>query len=342
MPIEKNRNTRLMLIDRLLRRDVENALTTSEILRQVNERLADEDIDTISERTLREDFKILSEECSEIASKKVERNGSVCTVRFYRETNAENIFTSEITENQRTELIKVMEVIDGFRFLGPWVDEILIALKSQFALKLKDEKIFDTQPILLDDNPDYIGLDYLSEILGAIKESYSLKIVYRPFSRESTAFVFHPHIIKRYNQRWFCIGVEEESDKLKTLAFDRIEKLEKARVKYRKSENSLQDWRDQFDDIVGGTFPTDQNPVELIIKVVADTQFYIETKPLHPSQKRKERTKEFTIFSYKLIPNFELYQKICSYREFVEVLEPEEVRNEMISIVERLGEIYTP
>ena len=39
-------------------------------------------------------------------------------------------------------------------------------------------------------------------------------------------------------------------------------------------------------------------------------------------------------------PNFELYQKICSYREFVEVLEPEEVRNEMISVVEKLGEMY--
>jgi predicted DNA-binding transcriptional regulator YafY len=41
-----------------------------------------------------------------------------------------------------------------------------------------------------------------------------------------------------------------------------------------------------------------------------------------------------------LKPNFELYQKICSYREFVEVLEPEEVRNEMISVVEKLGEMY--
>ena len=340
MPIEKNSRVRLQHIDRLLRRTFGDALTKEQILQSVNERLHEEGIKPITDRQLTNDFKKLSDQCSEVATKKVNVNGFFQSVRYYRDDSAPDLFEKEITETQREDLKKVIEIISGFRNLGPWVDEIIVSLKSQFAIRTRDEAIMESLPVLLDDNPDYIGLENLNDLLKAIKDEKALLIHYKPFSEDVKKIDFHPHIIKRYNQRWFCLGLEDSSGQLINLALDRIGKIERSKKTYIPSDLSLQEWRDKFEEIIGVTFPKEQEAVKLKIKVTDKTQWYIETKPIHPTQKATKGS-DYTIFTYELIPNFEMYQLLLAYREFLEVLEPPVVRDEMKNIVLKMADNYT-
>ena len=53
---------------------------------------------------------------------------------------------------------------------------------------------------------------------------------------------------------------------------------------------------------------------------------YIQTKPLHGSQKKKETADLYVLIELELIPNYELESLILSYGEGIEVLSPETLR----------------
>ena len=40
----------------------------------------------------------------------------------------------------------------------------------------------------------------------AIRNKRVLKIQYKPYNKESMALIFHPHLLKEHNGRWFLFG----------------------------------------------------------------------------------------------------------------------------------------
>ena len=58
------------------------------------------------------------------------------------------------------------------------------------------------------------------------------------------------------------------------------------------------------------------------------------------SQKKVEETYEWTIFEYRMIPCYNLYQKLLWHREKIEVLSPDTVREEMKEILRKMVENY--
>ncbi len=60
---------------------------------------------------------------------------------------------------------------------------------------------------------------------------------------------------------------------------------------------------------------------------------YINTLPLHWSQKEIIQEKDWITFEYYLIPNFELEQKILGFVSEVNVLKPARLRNRIIQIL---------
>lgn len=60
-----------------------------------------------------------------------------------------------------------------------------------------------------------------------------------------------------------------------------------------------------------------------------DLLSYIQTKPLHGSQKIKEKSDTFVLIELELIPNYELESLILSHGEGIEILSPEILRNKI-------------
>jgi predicted DNA-binding transcriptional regulator YafY len=67
----------------------------------------------------------------------------------------------------------------------------------------------------------------------------------------------------------------------------------------------------------------------------------VETLPLHWTQKEISKEKDWVIFEYYLIPNFELEQKILSFGTEVKVVKSTKLKNRMRDILQNCLKYYS-
>jgi predicted DNA-binding transcriptional regulator YafY len=149
----------------------------------------------------------------------------------------------------------------------------------------------------------------------------------------SQNILFHSYHLKQYNNRWFLFGKNNDYSNLTNLALDRIKSIEQSSDFFDESE--LVDFEEYFDDFIGVTKPL--NAVLTKIKLSASVALapYIITKPLHGSQKKIELTENNFIFSIDVIPNFELKKLLLSFGNDITVIEPLELKNEIVKILNK-------
>ena len=88
--------------------------------------------------------------------------------------------------------------------------------------------------------------------------------------------------MKQYNNRWFIFGRIDGKDYIVNRALDRIERISKSDVPFRK--NDLVNFNSYFDDIVGISVPYGVQEAETIILQFSPGRFkYVVSKPLHLS-----------------------------------------------------------
>lgn len=73
-------------------------------------------------------------------------------------------------------------------------------------------------------NVDLKGIQHLSTLYEAIINKQVLEITHQDFKTEEPySVIFHPYFLKRYNNRWFLLGLNEETCiPIWNLALDRI------------------------------------------------------------------------------------------------------------------------
>lgn len=198
-----------------------------------------------------------------------------------------------------------------------WVNELGPLLNDKFSLKNQNKKVMS-----LESNIDYKGYDYITPLFNAIINKTVIKINYEPFGKESYDIVFHPYFLKQYNNRWFVFGYNEFNQNPHwNLALDRINgSIENTKSKYR---NDKTDWQDFFDDIIGVSKDPNNQTVEVKLVFSKEQAPYIQTKPLHWSQKIRLLQDGKLEVRIKVIINYELETRILSFGEKVKVLEPE-------------------
>ena len=77
-----------------------------------------------------------------------------------------------------------------------------------------------------------------------------------------------------------------------------------------------------------------------MLKLSKELAPYVLTKPLHGSQKVKEKTAEGAVITIEVIPNYELITQILSMGAGVEVLEPETFREQIKAIAATIYKKY--
>ncbi len=81
-------------------------------------------------------------------------------------------------------------------------------------------------------------------------------------------------------------------------------------------------------------------PEQVDIRISADQVKYIESLPLHPSQKVLEATEDYTVFRYHLVPTFDFKQEILSRGRTAEVLSPQWFKEELTWEVGEMAKKY--
>ncbi|MEY3248168.1 MAG: hypothetical protein RL742_211 [Bacteroidota bacterium] len=194
----------------------------------------------------------------------------------------------------------------------------------------------DAHAIRFESNELTVGVEWLPVLYNAIVNRQSLSVQYFPFvAEEPYAFVFHPYHLREYRNRWFVFGFNASANAIHNLALDRIQSVQESTLPFR--PNDLFDQEDYFKDLVGVTKPEGVAPVEITFRAKALQAKYLQTKPLHASQKTLEETALGVVFSVRVIPNYELVSELIRFGGALEVLSPAGV-TEFVQQVQR-GEV---
>jgi len=136
----------------------------------------------------------------------------------------------------------------------------------------------------------------------------------------------HPYYLKQYNNRWFVFGFNPDVNKADwNLALDRIISITETSQKY--IESPQIDWSEYFEDIIGVTKPTDQIPEEITLIFSGKTCNYIESKPIHGSQKSYWIDDKKLKVTLNIIINYEFERLILSYSDSLTILSPIKLKN---------------
>lgn len=171
------------------------------------------------------------------------------------------------------------------------------------------------------------GNEYLTSILEAIKLKRLIQFEYASFvTGELKLRKVTPLLLKQYRNRWYLISFDDSKNDYITYALDRIEGLEI--LKETVSQPIDFDPDNYFKHAVGitsgNTAPTD---VRLKVSLVAAK--YLDSLPIHASQKVVEMNQDHVIFCLKVNISEELIREIMSYGGDIAVIEPLELKEEV-------------
>ncbi len=222
-------------------------------------------------------------------------------------------------ENQLKEALLTLSRFKGMPQFE-WVDEITARLDSGLGLSKTSQQIIE-----FEQNDFLQGLEFITPLYNAILYKKVLNVSYKSFKRDNNQTIsFHPYYLKQYKNRWFVFGLNEDFGQITNLALDRIVGIEDTKNVF--TPNTTIDFSEYFEDVIGVTLDKEAKLEKIQLKVSSDLYPYIQTKPLHGSQKIKEKRDTFVLIELELIPNYELESLILSYGEGIEVISPQSLR----------------
>lgn len=248
--------------------------------------------------------------------------------RYYQyEDTSYSINNMPLNEVEINQLKSAVDILTQFKGMPQfeWINELVPKLSQGIS------SVENTTTVIEFDSNQYLkGIEHLGDLHNAIFYKKVLSLSYHPFGSEVPyEIVLHPYFLKQYNNRWFLFGYNPENQKYDwNLALDRIVSFEEIGGKY--EENTSIKWDEYFDDIIGVTKPIDVPVEKVVLHFYGKAGHYVETKPVHGSQKRPkwldDNTAEITL---SVMINYELESLILSYAENVKIIQPQ-------SLIDRL------
>ena len=238
-------------------------------------------------------------------------------------------------------LLKQMSSFQGFDGVGDVVNRLEDHVAS---MRYQVEPV-----ILLENNERLKGLEYITPLHDAIMAKEVIKVTYKTFqSEEPVTFLFSPYILKEFRNRWFVFGKRHDTPDgiVQNLALDRIEIIAQApkREKY-KIERAFKP-QSYFKNMIGVSRFMDSPVEHVIFEATAKEAPYIQTKPLHESQKEVEiKDDGSVVFSIDVIINYELERDLLSFGERITVLSPshlvEKMQYRLTQSIENYKKLHT-
>ena len=320
MPTNKNAFIRYKCLDKLLS-DRYHYYDRKTLTEKVNDMLYELGFKPVGKRTIEKDLDELK--CSPFNApiKETKKNGKL--IVSYSD-HSFSLFSQELSREERNLLHEVLSTIGQFDGLDnfQWLEDFKI------GLGLEERR----QIICFSNNPYLKNSNLLGTLFDNISNEVVIRMSYHTFSDKNVrSIMFHPYLLKQYNDRWFLLGAADTDGKILTFALDRIDKVEaQPERKYMPCPDTL---LERFEDIVGVTY-FENNPVEHILFWVSDfTKDYIETKPLHGTQTLQRGNADTRLrqeypqldggafYTIDCIKNYELIRLLCSYGKDLIVLQ---------------------
>lgn len=182
------------------------------------------------------------------------------------------------------------------------------------------------------------GSDHLKTILDAINHNRAVEMTYRPFKHvHGYTFVLEPYCVKLHDNRWYVMGKNNRGD-LRIYGLDRVEDALILDKTFSLPKGfSASDFFAPFYGVVTG-FET--KPQRIVLRANENHKYYMNTLPLHESQKLLEDCGEYADFELTLAPTYDFVMKLLQFGSMVEVISPDSLRKTMKGWIVDMFDLY--
>ncbi len=181
--------------------------------------------------------------------------------------------------------------------------------------------------IIVEDVPS--AREHLPVVIQAMREGKRIVFDYRTYTRSqpSTGVIICPYFVKIFKQLWYVIGHNVADGKIKTYSLDRMSHLNISSATFKMPEgfNPEAFFKHSF-----GIITNQSEPKDIALRVSATQAKYFRALPLHSSQS-EEVHDTYSIFRYRMLLTYDLYQEILSHGSNIEVLTPPELKAQIVS-----------
>ncbi len=322
MPANRHALIRYKTIDRCLQ-NRRRKWTLEDLIEKVSDALYEYEGFTsiISKRTVQLDLQ-------NMRSDKLGYNAPIIVIekKYYTYADAHYSITNiPLTDQDLDKLGEAIEFLKQFNGFSHFKELTGMVQKLEDHIVSAQKK---QHPIIdFETNPNLRGIEYLDPLYQAILHKKVVLINYKSFkARAIDQFYFHSYLLKEYNNRWFLVGSKSSQSEILILALDRIEAINsECDHKYKSPKAFNADT--YFKDVVGVTVMAGQLPEKIALKINHKNAPYVETKPLHSSQKVIERSSDGVVFEITVKINYELERLLLGFGESLEVISPRRLRS---------------
>ena len=196
------------------------------------------------------------------------------------------------------------------------------------SISLKDRIILENVPA---------GEEFLQTIIRAIKSGKKILMTYQRFGAESYEKVVEPYALKLFHQRWYMLSFTGRHYAIYSL--DRMQAVCLTDEDFKMPKDfSPQDYFAEYFGVLTLEIPM----AHVVVRTYGKTSNYFRTLPLHQSQRTVAVTAAYTDFSFDIRPTADFLGELLSYDSGLEVLEPQELRQQMQRQVEAMLQRYNP
>lgn len=253
---------------------------------------------------------------------------------YYDDVNF-SINNQPLTEDEALELKETLIALNRFKGLPQfeWIQGMATRLEASFQLGTDANQVIE-----FEENEFLKGKEFIQPLYHAITNKEVLTINYDSFkSNDAINIELHPYYLKQYNNRWFIFGSNPQFENITNLALDRIVDITPANKAYIPTDI---DFREYFEDILGVTYDSNQGIHKVLLQIDTGLWPYVETKPIHGSQKVVSKNDTEVIIQLSVVLNYELESTLFQFGEKLTVIEPKELQEKMIERINKMLSKY--
>lgn len=256
------------------------------------------------------------------------------TGQYYYGDRHFSIDQSPISSDDLKAVREATVLLRQFKGLPHFAELEALLFKVEGELGLRDVSSANIQ---FEYNDLLQGTEWINPLFQAMQNRQALNVSYQPFhAAEPGTFTYHPYLLKEYQSRWFVFGYNESVQEISNLALDRIKNITSSPAPY--VPNTFFDPDTYFADMIGVSRDSNSVPEQIILQATKSMEGYMDTKPIHHSQKKRNSRETNAIYELYLIPNYELIATILRFGGDLKVIEPnflkEDIRRRIAQLLE--------
>ena len=186
--------------------------------------------------------------------------------------------------------------------------------------------------ILLESVPS--GGWMLETVIKAMKESRKLSFSYQKYGKQQPDAdrEVSPYCVKLFRQRWYVLGPIANGE-MRLFSLDRMGDVTLQKEKFKMDKNF--DAIAYFSESYGVMVDHRVNTERIVLRAYGLEPYYLRDLPLHHSQREIRTTDEYCDFELRLKPTSDFKGKLLQRAEWIEVLEPQSLIDDIIALHQR-------